>query len=792
MRQIRGDLIRKSTSIGVIGMLILSMLTMMAVPSVSGVDVFLPASFYGDVTVNGEPAPVNTVVTGRIVDAVGSPGQGNITVTEAGKYGVAAGEKLGVSTDNENDNEKTIEFYIKLPSGSEGKADQTATFSIGGITKLNLTATVVIGTPPTITSYSPTDTTPNDYEAATRTFSVTVDQPTTVAWSINGTVVETDAGVPASTAASYTNGSAVEGYWSVSAVATNVTSGLSDTQTWEWMVEDITPPAKVTGLTSDTPTLTTVNLTWDASTASDFLKYSVYKNGALLDNTTNTYYNVTGLEASTTYYFNVSAWDDSDNEGELSAGVTITTASYPAPIIVGYNNVTGSSLSITVNEMEAIRFNATADQAITTWNWFRDGVNQIWNYDSFETCWSVNGTYSVAVNATNANGTSNTVTWTIVVNDITSPAMVTGLTNGTPSSTGVDLWWTANTEADLVGYRVYQDGLLLVTTANAYYSVTGLSPATTYTFNVSAYDDNALEGENATISVTTSLYSAPTITSYTISNRTIAPPQTTDIDVAFSEVVEAWIQIEDSNHNLVKELYHSSSVTNPTAKTWDGTYTNATVVPDGTYYVNVTGINATTGLSVVDNTQSIVVASEVTIQYNLVKNPGSTGKNWISIPLTTNITTASQLMSVIGSNCDAVNRWNPVTQKPEGWISLMGGMGTNFAIVPGEGYEVSVTANTTFSVTGAPATISQIDLVKKPGSTGKNWIGLPYDTTLTSASTVMSSIGSNCDAVNRWNPVTQKPEGWISLMGGMGTNFAIVTGRGYEVSVTGNVTWTPV
>ncbi|MDD2778195.1 MAG: hypothetical protein PHI16_04840, partial [Methanocellales archaeon] len=106
--------------------------------------------------------------------------------------------------------------------------------------------------------------------------------------------------------------------------------------------------------------------------------------------------------------------------------------------------------------------------------------------------------------------------------------------------------------------------------------------------------------------------------------------------------------------------------------------------------------------------------------------------------------------------------------------------------------EISVTANTTFSLTGTPATIGQIDLVKKPGSTGKNWIGLPYDTTLTTASTVMSSIGSNCDAVNRWNPVTQKPEGWISLMGGMGKNFNIVTGGGYEISITGNMAWTPI
>ena len=148
-------------------------------------------------------------------------------------------------------------------------------------------------------------------------------------------------------------------------------------------------------------------------------------------------------------------------------------------------------------------------------------------------------------------------------------------------------------------------------------------------------------------------------------------------------------------------------------------------------------------------------------------------------------------MDAIGSNCDAVNRWNPVTQQSEGWISLFGGMGTNFDIVPGEGYEVSVTANTTLSVSGTIPVTESIDLVKKPGSTGKNWVALPYGTTISDASELMSVIGSNCDAVNRWNPVTQQSEGWISLFGGLGTNFHIVIGEGYEISVTGNTTWAP-
>ena len=229
----------------------------------------------------------------------------------------------------------------------------------------------------------------------------------------------------------------------------------------------------------------------------------------------------------------------------------------------------------------------------------------------------------------------------------------------------------------------------------------------------------------------------------------------------------------------------------------DGTYdiflnVSSAIENEMGYIVNVTAASQGDPSKSDTVTTKTIVWEEITIEYNLIKKPDSTGKNWISIPIGTTITNASSLMAAIGPNCDAVNRWNAITQQPEGWISLGGGMGTNFNIVAGEGYEISVTANTTFNLTGVPVSIGPIDLIKKPDSTGKNWIGLPDGTTITNASSLMAAIGSNCDAVNRWNGTTQQPEGWISLGGGMGTNFNIVAGEGYEISVTANTTWTPI
>jgi serine protease AprX len=86
---------------------------------------------------------------------------------------------------------------------------------------------------PVITSFCPTDTTPTNVEGEPSTFNITVDQTVNVRWEINGTVVQTNESV---TEAWYRNTSAAVGIWNVSAINTNVTTGLSAMQTWIWNV----------------------------------------------------------------------------------------------------------------------------------------------------------------------------------------------------------------------------------------------------------------------------------------------------------------------------------------------------------------------------------------------------------------------------------------------------------------------------------------------------------------------------------------------------------------------------
>ena len=119
----------------------------------------------------------------------------------------------------------------------------------------------------------------------------------------------------------------------------------------------------------------------------------------------------------------------------------------------------------------------------------------------------------------------------------------------------------------------------------------------------------------------------PRLVTYTISNRTITPPQTTEIDVEFSETVSYKIAIEKGTAAIYD---WTGTAKNPAPKIWNGTYeANGTVVPDGDYMVNITGTNTTTGLSVVNNTEVITVMT-ITHQPDLIPtavwdNPGKGG-----------------------------------------------------------------------------------------------------------------------------------------------------------------------
>jgi hypothetical protein len=94
----------------------------------------------------------------------------------------------------------------------------------------------IVDLEPVILDYEPHDTNPTNNSGGTMTFRVKANQNVNVTWYINESLVNTaNISVDTDTWANYTNESAKEGYWNVSAIVTNANG--TDMQTWWWTVE---------------------------------------------------------------------------------------------------------------------------------------------------------------------------------------------------------------------------------------------------------------------------------------------------------------------------------------------------------------------------------------------------------------------------------------------------------------------------------------------------------------------------------------------------------------------------
>lgn len=106
--------------------LLLFLTDVSAVPSI-------PSFFYGDLTINGEQAPVGTEIVAKIDDEV----RGSIITSESGKYGEASGSSKLLVEGERSDDGKTVVFFI---NGVEG--EQTGVWESGEIFNLDLSVEI--------------------------------------------------------------------------------------------------------------------------------------------------------------------------------------------------------------------------------------------------------------------------------------------------------------------------------------------------------------------------------------------------------------------------------------------------------------------------------------------------------------------------------------------------------------------------------------------------------------------------------------------------------------------------
>jgi chitodextrinase len=95
---------------------------------------------------------------------------------------------------------------------------------------------------------------------------------------------------------------------------------------------DTTAPSVPAGLTATVVSSSQINLAWSASTDNvGVTGYRIYRNGSEIASTSSLAYQATGLAASTTYAFQVGAYDAAGNTSAQSPVASATTQAAPSP-----------------------------------------------------------------------------------------------------------------------------------------------------------------------------------------------------------------------------------------------------------------------------------------------------------------------------------------------------------------------------------------------------------------------------------------------------------------------------
>ena len=298
--------------------------------------------------------------------------------------------------------------------------------------------------------------------------------------------------------------------------------------------DDTQAPTSPSNLQVSSVTQTDVNLTWTASTDNvGVTGYKVYRGTTYIKTVTTNSASITGLTAETAYTFNVSAIDAAGNESAKASVSTTTlkegqvgdsscagtsTDAVDGTFSNGYKyEFTTTGTTVTVNfEMLDVKEGLVAYAFTYNPNFaeypMTQGSGQ--KFSKTFTGQTAGSTFKVACKFAFAGGLAVTKTFEYTVGDLCggdtpgddteAPTSPSNLQVSSVSQTDVNLTWTSSTDnVGVVGYKIYNGITYIKTVATNTANITGLTSATSYTFNVSAIDAAGNESVKASVATTT-------------------------------------------------------------------------------------------------------------------------------------------------------------------------------------------------------------------------------------------------------------------------------------------------
>jgi len=268
-------------------------------------------------------------------------------------------------------------------------------------------------------------------------------------------------------------------------------------------------------------------LTWAPSTDNvGVTGYTILRNSSVLANTASTSYIDTSVSPNTTYSYTVLSFDAAGNISSASNTVSISTeVSTDTTPPSAPTNLTASAISD--KQIDLAWTEASDNVSVTGYMIIRNNsilANTANNsYSDLSVQPSTNYSYSVMAfdAAGNISPVSNVASATTNASpiDINAPSVPMNLVASAISTSQIDLSWTASTDdVGVIAYNIYRDNNLIATSTANTFSDTGLSPATVYSYSVSAYD------AAANVSAMSVSVSASTLT--VTETNDIIPPST--------------------------------------------------------------------------------------------------------------------------------------------------------------------------------------------------------------------------------------------------------------------------
>ena len=257
---------------------------------------------------------------------------------------------------------------------------------------------------------------------------------------------------------------------------------------------DTTPPATVTGLQNVTRTQTSINWTWQNPSDFDFNHTVVYIGGLWKTNTSNNYYNLTGLLPNTTHTISTRTVDINGNINLTWINDTATTLPVPDTVLPIITII--SPVNDTTYNIDSVDLNYSVNEPTAWQGYSLDGETTIILYENTTLTGLIDGLHTLTIYANDTSGNMNSSMVFFMI-DTTPPSIISVTLNNTLVKSGALIEVTINATDENGIDTVTADGIPLTLTGE-YYVGTITANVSPVTVNVTDEVGNIATDTSAT------------------------------------------------------------------------------------------------------------------------------------------------------------------------------------------------------------------------------------------------------------------------------------------------------